>query len=1228
MTILSTFRQAQQNPPEFEAVEPFTPSQLAARRLGRETVPLNPNVPISDLTTPFDREVIANIYNPEIYQNTLTELTKQYAKKYEEENTYDDPKEAAAAAAAAAQTDGERILEAGKYLIETKIGEYNRPPLPFDRAGSYPDYDAKMKAVENYDSSTSFKAKPITPAKPWGYERTQEIKRRGFNADFSNQIQFDADPVADNAKSALFNFLLAFNPRQRTKENYAFLGEKVGLDGEFIYINPDKPFKFGVGYKPTGQDDVQIVNSPQLSATDLWTILQEAPSIAGDVGATIAAAKKFIGPVGAGTGLLGGVLNKVAQTLGLSGAAALGATGGDLTRLLFGKYVLGAHDLDDMEIFKESGIIGAYAFGGTAAVSLSARAIAKIYKVITGKNVSTELWDTLDDTAQYMKGTKQADEIIYGDPVSVKEIQEQIDFLTDIFKDEAPFFKENFKPLLTSSATELGSDLEYLFLKNATNSKLQELYARIRSGNLNVIKDFVRVLREKIGPSTKQLTDATSADLSEGAKKIIQQEIAQWDKTAEDVIEKLVNQIGGADDAIAAGGGILGLAARPEISSKTFPRTSTELKKAVDQYRAVANENWNKALKNPAYEDITTGAGKTTIPTNDWMKANSRRATQIFKDPQASDALDDLLALAGPDAVAVLNRLRGRGTGGKFKNPEFTLDQLNSARVEVNRYASSLAPDKSTAFNLARDLERGLEQQIDVLIRNGASIKSMKDLGLSKPLNNKELTKWIEANKYGTDLPTTWQAQSAAYNLIETDLIKKLLNTNRPEAVADIIFSSSVKGTGENTVVQSLMTVLKDSPEQVFQLQEGLAAYIRREVFDVPNLNPFQKASNFQKFKKQHEGVLKEVFGERTKDGSLDLKNYNSRFLDKRSFQKNVLDPIEQANVDIKRLQARFGGLALGDSKTPILNIVENILREGARIPLKGSTEEMAKATARLLDDAQYLKRIADNNPIIKKQIAQVFKRNLLKDILEPRGAAFGIDAKKLNRLINEGFGPEEISGPRLTFESLVVPLLGKKDGKAFVKNMRHLNGVVQRVRGVNQTLSQGTREGIEKLEKTSLFFRLLQRIFLSPISKESRRTSVMINTATTRSKTFVGRMLADPELFERSMAWARGRENLQKFITMLSAHNSIEARDLGNELKYYDRINKKQTKSRQNTTTNPVDPVYSSNIPDRVLDFYREYGSAGLVLTASGIAAASNYFFSDDNDDEDLALDDNEETP
>ena len=667
-------------------------------------------------------------------------------------------------------------------------------------------------------------------------------------------------------------------------------------------------------------------------------------------------------------------------------------------------------------------------------------------------------------------------------------------------------------------------------------------------------------------------------------------------------------------------------------------RTQRQIKQAVDEFKETVDAPWRTALKNPEYEELTTGAGKTTAPTQTWMNANSKSLNDIFADPQGKGALDDLVKLAGDvDEVGssvVLNKLRGRNPQGQFENPQFTLEELNTARVEINRYQHSLRPDQKRAFAAAAKLQRGLEQQVDVLIRDGASLKAMKELGLKKPLNEKQLTEWIEKNKYGHDLSDAYAAQLEGYELIKTDLIQRLLESTRPEQVAEIIFDSTVKGTGENTVVQNLMTVLKNRPEDVTHLQKDLIKYIRREILEKEKSTPFQLARNYNSFMKEHEGVMKEVFGKRTKDGVIDIRDYKARVHDARAFERNVIEPIEQANVIIERLKERFGSIISETPDQPILEIVENIIRNGEALSLKQTPPVTISSNSKrlqelegvkhldeegvLLDDLQFLRQlIGQNTPASKlaaEQVATVFKRQLLDRIMTNKGGGSNwyIDEAALNRLITEGFGPEQISGPRLTFESLVLPMLGREDGKAFAKNLEVLNNMLLRLKGVAP--SKSLSEGIDAWRRQGVIKRLFQRIFQSPISVESRRTSVLIRASEGRSRSFIGRMLLDPELFESSMRYAQGRESLQKFITILAAHDSIEARDLGNELKYYDTELKKQTNLREDTTDSRF------NIPDRVLQLYLDTWDWGSDKAKDVFDDILEYFKDDEDiyDDED----------
>ena len=549
MTSISSFLRPDSKGSEYEEIPKLSLVQKTAWKLGNSSVPLNPNVMYRDLTSPQDREILAHITNPEVYANRIAALTKEFSEKYADEGTYDDPKEAEAAAAAEAEVYGQKIIDMADNILETQVDFWNRPPIPFDRA-SFSDYDKYMTGREEFEATVedsddamvrTRKAiqsgrwdliNPNNPRRlPWGYERTQEINKRGFNADPSNQIRFSEDSVENAEKSDDFYSLLTLVPRQITKEQYAHVAEKVGLDGEFLYINPNEPFKFGVGYRPKDSDDVQIVNSPQLSATDWWTVAKEVPSIALDVGATLYAAQKFAGPSGAVTGVAGGAIHKVAEILKLSGAAAAGATTGDLIRLMVGKS-FDAHTLTWTEMAREAGVVGAWAFGGTAAVTLSAKAIGKAYNIIFNKDVPPELWAELDTLAREAKGIDIPAGMIYGPEITIQEIKDQVEYLVKEFN----LPRASFDEILTSGGGKLATNFEVLFLKNADNPRVKKLYGEFLKGNSKVIDNFVEALRKEIGPSIDQPADAIPADLTKSMRKLLQQEIDRFKATVEGVI--------------------------------------------------------------------------------------------------------------------------------------------------------------------------------------------------------------------------------------------------------------------------------------------------------------------------------------------------------------------------------------------------------------------------------------------------------------------------------------------------------------------------------------------------------------------------------------------------------------------------------------------------------------------------------------------------------------------
>ena len=194
---------------------------------------------------------------------------------------------------------------------------------------------------------------------------------------------------------------------------------------------------------------------------------------------------------------------------------------------------------------------------------------------------------------------------------------------------------------------------------------------------------------------------------------------------------------------------------------------------------------------------------------------------------------------------------------------------------------------------------------------------------------------------------------------------------------------------------------------------------------------------------------------------------------------------------------------------------------------------------------------------------------------------------------MKEGFGPEEVVGPRLTFDSFITPLLGKKQGKEFIKNLTILDNMVQREVGVEAS------EGIQKVINSGDYVvgnniegaRMLQRLLIAPLTQTGRRVTAISTRQADNSRKFIGEMLLDPALFERTMDFAKGIESTQKFISFLTAYNMVAARDLGNEMKFYDTTDKAQKTPDYSITRTPIQLYNDSkfreffNLPERLLD-------------------------------------------
>lgn len=146
------------------------------------------------------------------------------------------------------------------------------------------------------------------------------------------------------------------------------------LQGALTQYFNDEGYEGGVPVFKSGEDIIYVdpTDNKPVRVNPGWKALAgQAIPIATEVGGTLAVTK--------GAGATGPAAMVAKET----GASGVGASVGELVRLSIGKH-LNAHDLNDTEIWKQSGIYGATAAAITGAVGTLLTGAKGIYNVRTG----------------------------------------------------------------------------------------------------------------------------------------------------------------------------------------------------------------------------------------------------------------------------------------------------------------------------------------------------------------------------------------------------------------------------------------------------------------------------------------------------------------------------------------------------------------------------------------------------------------------------------------------------------------------------------------------------------------------------------------------------------------------------------------------------------------------------------------------------------------------------
>jgi len=1150
------------------ATTPATPFELvlqqAKKELGDEHLPNNPNILKADRVPDRMLELLA-YSSPEIRAEALKAgLSQEQINRYQE---------------------GARKIEE-QYFVP-----YNIPPLEFNEEVEFPAYYSKKESKLERSRGN---VPPYDPAPPIGYDAYKEIKSYGINP----RNEFVFEKTLDN-----FNYRkkLAHAPRNLAQRDIDYILNQFDVKGDIRFINPKKP-ELGLMIKQEGRDDWQVIDSPELTAQDtLDFILQEAPSLIGDLtllkvgtmgakvfGKTYKGLEPFL------SGKAPGPLKRVTEVLTMSGLAAAGATGGDLIRLMVGaSSPINAHDRDIVEMMKEAGTMGALSFAGTAAISTAMKVIPALYQKIFNKSIPPAFYTQMDEMYKQAEkteaGNKLFPETTYGNEKTIKEIRNSIDELAKRTKTEIT----EYNPTLAARTGDPNAiDFEFIFLKNALDPDLSKMYNQIKLGNQKVIDDFLDALANEFGG--KEISGETIAS---GIKVLVRTDIQNIRDQAEAAINKMRDQAGAGKDVSVTGETLLKEVRRPGPEfTQLMPKSMKRLDLMKTKYIQDANDKVVTAMRNPLYADTLTGTGALKQPAEQWSNATAKQTDDLFADIEAGEAKDLFYELLGTDGIALLNRLRGKGTikkevqstrepfktnaageqvpnmievsvAGMPKKANFNIQELNNMRKKLNAFAS-MPSVNATAEGYARALERGLERQMQTLIKEAAAIKT--------DYKGAELKRWMRDNNWGDDIRDAGIEQREAYKVANSNIILGLLQ-KEPEQVTEYILKTGTAGSKVNTRVNHLMKILNAHarPSEIQQIKKGFQAHIQKEIFDNPDLGPLEKTRAYRKFITKHQGTLRPIFG-----------NDFLKFPTRKQFEKEI-KKLENYDDQIEILRARFGSYA--DDAPAYGNIVEQVL----------DAPTIKKASGKAFSDQKYLLDIIRRDDTLAEQ-ASLVTRNYILSSIQKRVPGYGgksmIDPAALNDFLTKGFDEKGI----YNYDNYIEPILGRlegsalkkanpaqlklhKEAKQFNEDLKYLNELIQLEEAITTKASSAAHaKATEQLAypQTSYW----RKYWIKPLTQFGRRMTALERQQGQRSSRMIGKLMLEPELFKIMMDAMRKNLTVEKTATAITAWGIATGRteyanEIADELQYYDEKEIRQK------------PKDSDTIPktSRILEMFEE---------------------------------------
>tara|TARA_R100001143_G_scaffold54742_1_gene50665 strand:+ start:1634 stop:4963 length:3330 start_codon:yes stop_codon:yes gene_type:complete len=997
--------------------------------------------------------------------------------------------------------------------LETRIKRYNLPPIDYSNPQfeqSLTDYEKSQEELEAYYQNIDPRTRALqmgvtgTPVpsrrKPFrfGYDESKIIGNLGVNPE--KEIDIEGFNV--------FRSGIALGaPRNVTPKDLNYAKENLGV-GPLARRDPNIKSEWSdklpgdFAYIDPSLEKTSAIayfeegkepamfDPPTISAMDAWELFLQE--------APVLTTEIFIGAKGLTKldDFLKAVprneITKVNRIMDSVTGNVLLAGGAATTNLLqrFTGLAYGAHDRGLMDMVVESGWLFLLAYAGNQTVDAFLNGVPKLYRVARGKDIDPAEIVEIRTAIERIRESKQ------GKKVKTIGGQEEPVSILDIDEAIAELSAEISEkiPAYNPSLAQASKDARMAdFERLILDSGVNPKYGKFYADLMEGNEETIQKFFNALYGNLESGT--TAQTVGKEITNLFGRQRADFITEGEAIITGIRGRL---DDFKKAGNkGLIDQVTDKRASSKLYDRFTARINDISQGYKKQLGEDVEAAITRPELSHMFSGR-------------LFRKSLLEFKNAGKGDGL---INAGGKDAAATFRGLfpeEAQVRLLKYSEGTLTLKEINKLRMDLNSYISRIDPSKDAAsnriFTMGRDLQNNIEDQMFQQIR--------------KSLPRDEADTVIDifnTQKWGTELANN-------------EVIKGLMR-EQPESIINYLFSTGTRKAAKNTRVRSFMDFLEatDSQLEINTLRNETIDFIKNNYLDVTDASPLKLAADYKKFLRNNRGTLRELFPE---------EQFGKVYDTPTSFQRNIIEPLEGIDRKSKLMERTFG------ENNPF-NIVKKILGTGAR----------KRASGEIIDDLdmldEILKTATDKElKIIQKQLSDATKKYLVS--FSTTDDLF--DVRKLNQIMDDGFGPERLVGEDLSFKGVFGRLLGD-EADAFFKNLDVLRDMGMRQVTDLTTTSMARKETAEKIMDPGINY--LKRFLIPPLTQFGRRVTAAEKLVGERNLRFIGDILMEPKIFDQYIGAITSRKKFNIFVRTLLSSEIPMFVDIGNTLKDYDKNRK-----------------------------------------------------------------------